>query len=135
MHVTEPEEDTLLRAKLKFSCIEGSKIWPTCTTENTEVSIFRIFAKKTKEWRLIIDDSGRESVDEINSTNEGFSPKFERHASLGKEHESDLYDVPVLALSSSVLLVCVRTGYTVCDSNTLKEGIKGLIFPTPISLY
>jgi hypothetical protein len=84
---------------------------------------------------LIIDDSIRKSVNQINNMNKSFSLEFKCHASLEKERESDLYNVTVLALSRSVLLVCVGVGYTVCDSNMLEKGIKGLIFPTPISLH
>jgi hypothetical protein len=41
----------------------------------------------------------------------------------------------MLAFSSPVLLMCVRTRYKVSDSDVTKKGVKPLIFTTPITLH
>jgi hypothetical protein len=44
----------------------------------------------------------------INSSAEGFIPKLEGHGRLGKQGQTDLNYVPVLALSGTILLVSMR---------------------------
>jgi hypothetical protein len=62
-------------------------------------------------------------------------PKFECHASMGKERKPYFNDVPVFAFCSAILLMCVSTRDKVGDPNVSKTLIQLLIFPTPVGLH
>lgn len=57
----------------------------------------------------MVNDFAWSAIDEIGSGNEGFVPKFEGHR------------VPTFVFSSPILLMCMRTGYKMCNANIFEK--------------
>lgn len=53
---------------------------------------------------------------------------------MGKKCKTDFNNVSMFAFSGTILLMCMRTRHKMRDANASKEGIKLLIFTTPVGL-
>jgi hypothetical protein len=53
---------------------------------------------------------------------------------MGKKDKNHLQNVAMFALGSTILLMSVGLGNSMRGADVVKEGIKLIIFPTPIGL-
>lgn len=53
---------------------------------------------------------------------------------MSKQGKLNLYNMLMLPFGRAVLLVSVRTRHVMNYANFIKEGVKYLIFPTPVRL-
>jgi hypothetical protein len=104
---TIPKEDTLFGAKLKFTTVVGAKVRPTSTAKNFQESIVREFIKQLFEWCLHIQYSSRQPIDQEESSGKRITPKPKRHRGMSKKCKTSFYYVTVLALNSTILLMCM----------------------------
>jgi hypothetical protein len=51
----------------------------------------------------------------------GFIPKLQGYTRMGEKGEANLYDMPMLMLCRTILLMGVRIGNAMNNSNTSKE--------------
>jgi hypothetical protein len=70
-----------------------------------------------------LDDLTRKPINEINSCKKSFIPEFQRHRCICKEGQTNFNNVPMFALSRAILLMSMRTGNKVRDTNLLKKRI------------
>jgi hypothetical protein len=85
MKRTIAKKDTSSRSKSKFAGVIGSKIWPTCTTKYSKRLIIWFFSKEKFSRGAIVDDSTRQNINKICSSQESLIPKFKRHGGISKK--------------------------------------------------
>lgn len=108
MMVTITKENTLFGSKRKLACIERAQIGPHGTPKNSEQRIIWCLFEKTLIRCLIINNSRRNTVDEVHSRGKGFIPKFKRNRSMSKEGKPDFNYMAMLSFCCTVLLVSMR---------------------------
>jgi len=54
---------------------------------------------------------------------------------MSKQSNPHFYNMSMFALGGSILLVGMRVGYKMMNAYSLKKGVEGFVFPSPISLH
>jgi hypothetical protein len=118
------KEDTLLRMKFKFVLIVRASVRPTSTTKDFKKSVVRRFIEQLFDGSLHFEETCRHAINEKTSCKESITPKPERNICMSKKSKPSFYNMTVLAFSSSVLLMSMRTCDTMDDAKLMKEGIE-----------
>ena len=63
----------------------------------------------------------RQSIEEIYCRDKCIPPEFKWHGCLGQKSETKIYNMAMLALSSPLLLMCVRKGMTKFNAKGVKK--------------
>ena len=108
---------------------------PTRTPNDLEKRIIRNFIQQELKWCFHPTESCRESVNEKSCGGKHITPKLERNGGMGKQSKTSLNYMMMLTLSYTVLLMCMRTRHTMCNSKLIKECIEVVILTPPIGLH
>jgi hypothetical protein len=109
MKWTISQEYTFFGTKLKFMLVIWAKVGPTRTPKDLEEGVIRNFTQQTFKRSLHINNSSRYAINEETSSGEGITPIAKRKRCMGKKGNACFNNVAVLALSTAILLVGVRT--------------------------
>ena len=110
-------------------------MWPTRTPKDLEKHIIRNFIQQELKWCFHLTESCRESVNEKACGGKRTTPKQERDGGMGKQSKTSLNYMTMLTLSYTILLMCMRTRHTMCNSKLIKECIEVVILTPPIGLH
>ena len=127
MKRTITKKHTLFRPKLQFALVIWAKMWPTRTPKDLEKRIIRNFIQQEFKWCFHLTESCRESVNEKACGGKRITPKPGRNGGMGKQSKTSLNYMTMLTLSYTVLLMCMRTRHTMCNSKLSKECIEVVI--------
>ena len=110
---TVPKKHTLFRSILKFMLIVRTKMRPTRTAEHFEEGVIWSFIKQHFEWRLHVKASCGNPVYQKTGSNKSIAPEPKRDRGMCKKCQASFNYVTVLALTCTVLLMCMRTRHMV----------------------
>jgi hypothetical protein len=80
--VAAAKKNTLSGTKGKFLCVVGVKIRPASAPKGLKIRVVGFGMEEALKEGILIDNMTRKSVNQINSSNKGFVPKFERHTRM-----------------------------------------------------
>lgn len=82
---TIAKKNTLFGTEHEFAIVIGTKIGPTSTPKHTKWSIIWLGMKETFGGSFMLDDTARQNINKINSSEESFIPEFQRHGGSSKQ--------------------------------------------------
>jgi hypothetical protein len=77
------KEDTLSGTEGKFLCVVGAKVRPAGAPKGPKMGVVGFGMEEALKRGILIDNTARKSINQINSSDKGFVPKFERHTGMG----------------------------------------------------
>jgi hypothetical protein len=112
-----------------------TKVGPTCTTKNPMEGVVTFISKETIHGSVRLNNFVREAINQIDSSEKGFIPKLKRHRGKSKNRQANFYNMPMFALSRTILLVSMWARHKMRYAYRLKKGMEFLIFTSPVSLH
>ena len=81
---------------VKFVAIKRAKVWPTSRTKDLKEFIIGVGPKKTFKRTLAMKNRTGKSVNQINSSLEGFRPVNQRDRNMGKQGKTSFNNMTCL---------------------------------------
>ena len=115
--------------------VERAQVRPYRTTKYEKKIIVGFDAKETFKRGLVINDSARNMIDEIDCRKERFVPKLQWHVGMRKEGETHIHYVPMFSFSGAVLLVSMWTGNMMSNTKLMEKCVaKHFVLSAPVRL-
>jgi hypothetical protein len=122
------KKHTFFRTKLEFALIVRACMRPTSTTKDFKKSVVRRFIEELFNRCFHIEYTSRHAIYEETSCKESITPIAKWNRRMSEKSKTSFHYMTVLAFTSPILLMSMRTCYTMYNTKLMKEGVEIAIF-------